>query len=119
MILQNIKKYFPSGFSLIEILVALFILSFGLLGIAQLELTALQKNRENFEYSLAITQLEAMAERLRANQSNEAQMRECELWRSETRDLLVGAKTLCQCNLQSCQIALNWKTHHLAWLINI
>ncbi|MBT8087038.1 MAG: type IV pilus modification protein PilV [Gammaproteobacteria bacterium] len=55
------------GFTLIEVLVALLILSFGLLGIANLQLGGVSKSRNSFERSQAILLANEIVERIRAN----------------------------------------------------
>lgn len=98
----------PQGFSLIEVLITLFILSLGLLGIAGLELTALRNTQDIYLQSVASTQLTAMAERLRANQSHAAQVLECERWNIENQRLLPQAKGICVCQNATCTLTLNW-----------
>ena len=55
------------GFSLIEVLVALVILSVGLLGVAALQLTSLQTNREAYLRTQAVIAGTDLLERMRAN----------------------------------------------------
>src|ERR1700733_13945558 len=96
------------GFSLMEVLITLFILSLGLLGIAGLELTALRNTQDIYFQSIASTQLAAMAERLRANQSQLAKNLECERWNIENQRLLPQAKGICVCQNTACTLTLNW-----------
>ncbi|MDR3419103.1 MAG: type IV pilus modification protein PilV [Nevskia sp.] len=56
-----------SGISLIEVLVAVLVLSIGLLGIAGLQTAALTTNSISYQYSQAALMAESMAERMRAN----------------------------------------------------
>ncbi len=56
-----------AGFSLIETLVALCVVSVGLLGLLQLHLAALRVNRAALHAGQAVTLAEDLAERLRAN----------------------------------------------------
>lgn len=56
-----------SGFSLLEVLIAVFVLSIGLLGIAGLQLTGMRyAHNANLRYQ-AMQQVNDMADRLRAN----------------------------------------------------
>jgi type IV pilus assembly protein PilV len=55
------------GFSLIEVLVALVILSVGILGLAGLQFTALRGNQDAYVSTVATLQLIDAADRLRAN----------------------------------------------------
>ncbi|VTU33744.1 type IV pilus modification protein PilV [Variovorax sp. PBS-H4] len=56
-----------SGFSLIEVLVALLVLSFGLLGMVGLQATAMQNNREARLQSVAVDLARELAEMMRGN----------------------------------------------------
>jgi len=64
------KKNQPSGFSLIEVLVALVILSVGLLGLAGLQATSLRANQTSLQSSQAAILAYDMADRVRANITN-------------------------------------------------
>lgn len=64
---QHVTPRIQSGFSLIEVLVAIIILSIGLLGIAGLQLTSLRfVHNSNLMYQAAL-QAADMADRIRAN----------------------------------------------------
>lgn len=52
------------GFTLIEILVALLVLSIGLLGLAAAQLQSLQNSHASFERNIAIVQARDLAERM-------------------------------------------------------
>lgn len=56
-----------SGFTLVEVLVAVLVLSIGLLGLAALQMTGLKNNQGAHLRSIAAIQLQAMADRMRAN----------------------------------------------------
>lgn len=57
------------GVGLIEVLVAVAILAFGLLGIAALQATALRNSQSSYERSQAVTLSYSILERMRANTS--------------------------------------------------
>lgn len=57
-----------AGFSLLEVLIAMLILSTGILGFANATLMALRGHQSSYFQSLAVIQLESMAERLRSCQ---------------------------------------------------
>lgn len=59
-----------SGFTLLEVLVAVVLLSIGLLGIAGLQLNSLRGNHSAFTRTLAVNLSNDVAERLRANEAN-------------------------------------------------
>ncbi len=54
------------GFTLIEVLFALFILAFGLLALGYLQLESLKSAQNTMKQEIAQQQLQNMAERLRA-----------------------------------------------------
>ena len=55
------------GFSLIEVLIALLVVSFGLLGVANLQMTGISQSRSGFERSQAALLANELVERIRAN----------------------------------------------------
>ena len=55
------------GFSLLEVLIALLVLSFGLLGIAALQTFSLQFNHQSYERTQATLLISDIAERITAN----------------------------------------------------
>lgn len=57
------------GFSLIEVLVALLVLSIGLLGLAALQTTGLAFNHQSYERTQAVLQAYDIIDRMRANKS--------------------------------------------------
>ncbi len=62
-----LKIIHHQGFSLLEVLIALFILSLSLLGLAALHTNSLKFNHSAYLYSQAITLSTEMLERMRAN----------------------------------------------------
>lgn len=60
------------GFSLLEVLVTIVVLAFGLLGLAGLQMRSLSTNTDAYQRTQAQAILSDMAERLRANQDNTA-----------------------------------------------
>lgn len=57
------------GFSLVEVLVALAVLSIGLLGLAALQTTGLKFNHQSYERTQAVMQAYDIIDRMRANKS--------------------------------------------------
>jgi type IV pilus assembly protein PilV len=57
------------GFSLIEVLVALLVLSMGLLGLAALQTTGLKLNHQSYERTQAVLQTYDIIDRMRTNRS--------------------------------------------------
>ena len=64
---MNTRFYPTKGFSLIEVMVAVFILSLGLISLSRLQLTSLQFNYASQQRSLVLNQILEMADRMRAN----------------------------------------------------
>ncbi|NTV85958.1 MAG: type IV pilus modification protein PilV [Burkholderiaceae bacterium] len=61
-----------SGFTLLEVLVAIVVISLGLLGLAGLQAATLRNNQIAYYRSIAIQQTYDMADRIRANQAGAA-----------------------------------------------
>jgi type IV pilus assembly protein PilV len=61
-----------TGFTLLEILVAIVVLSLGLLGLAGLQAATLRNNQIAYYRAIAIQQTYDMADRIRANQAGAA-----------------------------------------------
>jgi type IV pilus assembly protein PilV len=61
-----------SGFSLLEVLVAIIVLSLGLLGLAGLQAASLRNNQIAYYRAIATQQTYDMADRIRANQAGVA-----------------------------------------------
>ena len=67
MIKTNSKRRFQRGFSLVEVLIALVIMSVGMLGIAGLYVQSLQAGRTSMFRHFAVTLAGDVADRIRAN----------------------------------------------------
>ena len=63
------NRFTLQGFSLIEVLVALAVLSIGLLGLAALQTTGLKFNHQSYERTQAVLQAYDIIDRMRANKS--------------------------------------------------
>jgi len=64
---MNIKPKTNKGFSLIEVMVAAFVLAIGLLGIAGLQITAIKSNHSAFSRTQSTQLAYDLADRMRAN----------------------------------------------------
>lgn len=71
----NVKK--QAGFNLIEVLLAFLILSIGLLGVAGMQTTAMKASHTAMLKTVAISKVQDIAERIRAN--TEADLKDYEL----------------------------------------
>jgi len=63
----KLKWQRQQGFSLIEVLVSTIVLSIGLLGLAAVQTTAYRFNHDNYLRSVAMAQVDAIVDRMRAN----------------------------------------------------
>lgn len=101
------------GFALIEVLVALFILSLGLFGIAAVQLSALQYSQDAYWQSLATTQLSSLSERFRANQSTFARDNELILWNATNAYLLPQGRGDYHCLENLCTLSVGWTARQM------
>lgn len=67
--IQNSTHSGQSGFTLLEILVSVFVLSIGLLGLASLQVTALRNDQSAFMRTQATILAYDLADRMRANKN--------------------------------------------------
>lgn len=68
---MSLNKH-QSGFTLLEVLVAIIVISLGLLGLAGLQAATLRNNQIAYYRGMAIQQTYDMADRIRANQAGAA-----------------------------------------------
>lgn len=61
------KKHFQHGVTLVESMIALLVISIGLLGIASLQITAMSQNASSLNHSQAVWYAYNMSDRIRAN----------------------------------------------------
>ncbi len=101
------------GFSLLEVLVALVILSLGLLSIAALQLSGLQRSQDAYLRTTASIQLMAMLDRLRANQSSSARDKELERWNLINARILPEGEGRYNCHTDECSVFLQWQAKQL------
>lgn len=66
---RGARQSIAQGFSLVEVLVALAVLSVGLLGLAALQTTGLKFNHQSYERTQAVMQAYDIIDRMRANKS--------------------------------------------------
>ncbi|MGC4403711.1 type IV pilus modification protein PilV [Methyloversatilis sp. MC4-4] len=65
---KPVEAHRQAGVSLIEVLVALFVLAFGMLGIAGMQTMAMKANQSAFERNAAVISANSIVERIRSNQ---------------------------------------------------
>jgi len=93
-----------SGFSLIEVLVSLLLLSFILLSFDSAEIAAFQKTRDAYYFSIAINQLNSMKERFRVFKNHSELEQEIKLWNLQNQEILPKGKG----TVTAQQIKINW-----------
>ena len=89
--ITNKKGVTMKGFSLVEVLVATFVLTIGILGFVELQIATLYNNHQAYLHSIADNQLQNLIERLRVSQLSEISPSELASWKSETSLLLANA----------------------------
>jgi type IV pilus assembly protein PilV len=90
------KKQFQQGVTLVESMIALLVISIGLLGIASLQITAMSQNASALNHSQAVWYAYNMSDRIRANISEFANYDGIDTSNSYTQDCLSSACTNAQ-----------------------
>lgn len=67
--MKSLSSFRNTGFSMIEVLIAVFVLAIGLLGVAALQTTALKNNQSAFQRSQATMLSYFMMDSMRANRA--------------------------------------------------
>lgn len=103
------KKCYQAGFSLLEVLIALLILSISLLAFAQAELTALRGVQNAYFINVATLQNESLVERLRICEDQKTCIKqEIKQWQTEVSKILPQGKTKIDINGSQYQIEIRW-----------
>lgn len=116
------------GVGLVEVLVAVLVLSIGLLGLAGLQLRTMRNNESSLERGVAVAETHAIADAMRADRANAVNLntynialgaavptgttfrdRAIAAWLTNlTSSLGSGATGSIACNGASCQIIVQW-----------
>jgi len=101
-----------SGFSLLEVLIALLILSVGLLGFARAEILAIRYNQAAYWQSLAQSQINSLTEQLRACGTNNfiCLSQEISVWQNESKNLLPESQSKIDADQANYKITLEWRS---------
>jgi len=91
-----LRLSYPRGFSLLELLIATFVLSFGLLGIVGVHIHSFQRVENIFWQTLAVAQLISMKEELQVTD------KQCSVSNAECKRLLPQGE--CKCNHNAVHI---------------
>jgi prepilin-type N-terminal cleavage/methylation domain-containing protein len=95
------------GFSLIEVLVSLMLLSFALLGLDAMEVMSLRGNRDAYFFAVAENQLQIMAEKLRVMHSYDVAQQVAD-WNSLNADVLPQGEGVVRGDFPLYQLQVWW-----------
>lgn len=97
------------GFAFLEVLITLFIISFAILGSVHMQHHALENAEDTYLKNLAITQLNSLMERLRANHSEFARINELDKWNQLNSEFLPKAHGNFSCDKnKQCSVEIAW-----------
>jgi prepilin-type N-terminal cleavage/methylation domain-containing protein len=103
----------PSGFSLVEVLVSLFILSLILLGLDAMECVALRESHAAYFLNVAAIQMQAMTERLTTLDQAQGLEEQVAIWNSQNNELLPQSKGSLTGKFPVYQLSLSWGANTL------
>lgn len=125
--MRNREQRFPSktyGFTLLEVLIAVLIIAFGLLGMAALQLKTVQNSHSAYQRTVASVIALDAAERLWINLALEAEVSEVrDEWYSASEDLLSfedpDDDLVLDCDADNnCTITVSWVENRIAGVPN-
>lgn len=97
-----------NGFSLIEVLISLTIISFGLLGLLDAQLVAMAHNHDIYLQKCAINQINTLAEQLHADSSASARNHTILSWQNNIKKIFPeGSADVIQDN-SIYQVTIKW-----------
>ena len=105
------KYLFSSGFSVLEVLIALMIITTALLGIISLQSLALRQVHAADLENVAMEQAEALLERFRANCSPAAFAQEFSSVQQQLSHFLPQGRCEYRCSGTACTISMFWQNH--------
>jgi type IV pilus assembly protein PilV len=88
-----IRQQFQRGLTLVEAMIALLVISIGLLGIASLQITAMSQNTSSLNHSQAVWIAYNMSDRIRANIGQFANYNGIDTSNVYTQDCMAGSCT--------------------------
>lgn len=100
-----------AGFTLLEIMIALFILSVGLLGMARMETLSLRYQKDDLFRTIASLQINNLLEEVQVNSKERYQAERVALWRTTTTQLLPRGEGEIQTNGQRQTINIRWRSY--------
>ena len=97
------------GASLLEVLVAMLVISLGIMGLLSLQMTSLHRTYSAYWQSIANVQLYSFLEVLRSNTSDEVRQNELPLWNQQNAHLLPKGIGFYHCENAVCSVNINWQ----------
>lgn len=109
--MKGVPSHSNSGFTLLEVLIAVIILSIGLLGFARAEIIALHNNQTAYLQSLAELQTNSLAERLRicGAKNTSCLTQQITTWKNENNKLFPHAQSNVIVNNSDYVITITWQ----------
>jgi prepilin-type N-terminal cleavage/methylation domain-containing protein len=98
-----------TGFSLLEVMIAIALLSFALLQMLSQALRVQTSLVQNHFRTIAMHQAISLRERLRVNEAAQFQRWEIQNWQNETIHLLPKSDTHVSCKPHSCTCEITWQ----------
>ena len=105
------KHLFSLGFSLIEVLIALLIITTALLGIISLQSLALRQVHAAELENVAMEQAQALLERFRANYSPAGFAQEFSSVQQQLPHFLPQGRCEYRCSGTACTVSMFWQNH--------
>lgn len=97
-----------SGFSLLEILISLMLLSMTLIGMDAMQIMTLRDNRAIYFFSVAENQMKSMRARLRVSKNQEEVNIQLQRWNEENKLVLPDGEGVITGNLPYLTLTLYW-----------
>ena len=107
------KRHDYAGFSLIELLVSLLLLSIGLLSLLAIQIKVLRDIQASFLYSLASQQLQNLANQTLFLHQDDLLSQVLTTWRQENKQVLPNGKSGLLHPNKHAQAFIQWHTHEL------
>jgi type IV pilus modification protein PilV len=105
------------GSSLLEVLIAMLILSLGLISLLSLQITSLRRTNSAYWETLASVQVYSLLEILRANSSDAVRQNEYQLWNQQNLRLLPNGIGSYQCASEICTSSVSWQEQNTQTVI--
>lgn len=107
------------GFTLLEVLISLLILSYALFGFDLLALRSLQSSRETYLYAIAVQQLYSMASSLQSLGPYQGFTEQITLWNQENKTVLPLGEGFVSGVYPDYRVTLTWQNQsgNKKWLM--